>query len=90
MGRMQSALYHIAELFELPPEALSGVPKLTVTGCRRVMVENHRGLLHLSPEIIQIKGGKVTVTVTGDKLELRAMTRSEMLITGTVVSVSFD
>ena len=90
ISKKNDVLYRIAELFELPPETVSGVPKLMVTGCKRIMIENHRGLLLLNPDLIKIKGGKVTVSVRGDKLDLIAMTGEEMLITGNIVSVEFE
>jgi sporulation protein YqfC len=88
--RRRGPALEIAERFELPPEALSGVPKLTLTGSRRVLVENHRGLLEYSRERIEINGGRVRLRLLGEGLELRAMNGSDILVTGDIYSVELE
>lgn len=83
------ALIKAAEVFDLPGEAIAGVPRVTVTGASRVHVENHRGLLEYGTEEICLSAGRQIIRVRGMKLELSAMSDIEMVITGTVASVEF-
>lgn len=85
--RKRGVALEIAERFDLPPEALSGVPKLTLTGSRRALVENHRGLLEYSRECVEINGGRIRLRLVGHDLELRAMDTSDIVITGEIFSV---
>ena len=78
-----------ADTFDLPGEVLMDLPRITVTGGGRVVVENHKGLLDYGPNAILINGGKLTLKLLGDKLELRAMNARELLITGDVFQVEF-
>jgi len=82
-------LYHAADTFDLPGEVLLDLPRLTVTGGQRVVVENHQGLMDYSPEAIVVAGGRVVLKVIGDGLEIRAMTAEALLITGQVFRVEF-
>ena len=82
-------LHRAADAFDLPGEVLLDLPRLTVTGGQRVVVENHQGLMDYSPESIVVAGGRVTLKIIGDALELRAMTAEALLITGHVFQVEF-
>ena len=55
--RLSDIPLEIAERLDLPAESVAGVPKLTVTGRRRALVENHCGLLEYSHECIVVDGG---------------------------------
>lgn len=59
--RLSDIPLEIAERLDLPAESVAGVPKLTVTGRRRALVENHCGLLEYSHECIVVDGGRVRV-----------------------------
>ena len=50
MRRLSDIPLEIAERLDYPAESVTGVPKLTVTGRRRALVENHCGLLAYSRE----------------------------------------
>ena len=78
------------ELFDLPAEALSGMPKLTVTGGVRLHVECHRGLLEYTPDIIIINGGAVIVTVRGEGMDVCAMNAEEILIKGKISGIDME
>lgn len=78
-----------AERFDLPADAVAGVPKLTITGKARVVVENHKGLLEYGESMIEVGGGRVRIRVHGAGLELRAMNKDDLVITGQIISVEF-
>ena len=63
--RLSDIPLEIAERLDLPAESVAGVPKLTVTGRRRALVENHCGLLEYSHECIVVDGGRVRVCIRG-------------------------
>ena len=79
----------IAERLDLPAESVAGVPKLTVTGRRRALVENHCGLLEYSHECIVVDGGRVRVCIRGTNLQLVAMDSTALLISGTIACAEF-
>jgi len=78
-----------AEKFDLPADAVAGLPKLTITGKARVVIENHKGLLEYGESMIEVNGGRVRIRVNGAGLELRAMNKDDLVITGQIVSVEF-
>ena len=86
--RRYGFLERTAEVFDLPADALLGLPKLELVGDGELRVENHKGILAYGREEIHISGGVYIIKVVGQELELRAMTGLELLITGKVLQIS--
>ena len=81
-------LERTAEVFDLPADAVAGVPRLELVGDGELRVENHKGILAYGREEIHISGGIYLIKIAGRELELRAMTGVELLITGTITQIS--
>ena len=79
-----------ANYFDIPIDVVAGVPRMTITGGRRLFVENHKGLLEYGPEMIAINGERVIIRVRGSGLELKIMTDDELLVTGLIISLDFE
>ena len=79
-----------ADIFDLPGEVVAGMPRITVTGCRRVLVENHRGILEYGQEEIQINGGRMILNLRGSDMEIRSLNSTELLITGNIFGMDFE
>jgi len=77
----------VAELFDLPADVVAGLPRLELVGDGELRMENHKGILAYGTEEIHISGGSYIVKVTGEALELRAMTGLELLITGRIAGI---
>ena len=86
---MGSLWNRVAERLDLPPEAGNAI-RVTLAGGRRLLVENHRGLLRFTPTEAEIAGAGVRVRVRGDGLLLRAMTGEMLLLSGTVFGVDME
>ena len=57
-----------AELFDLPPDLVAGLPHIEVVGNTHFYMERHKGILSYSGEEIDINGEK---TIVGDQLRIR-------------------
>ena len=78
-----------AQTFDIPGETV-GLPRVELVGQHEVRMSNHRGILACGPEELLVRGGKLRMRVEGAGLELKAMTGSELLITGTILSVEIE
>lgn len=85
--KREGLLEKTAEVFDLPGDVVAGLPRIEITGSRELRMENHKGILAYGTEEIHISGGSYIVKVTGEALELRAMTGLELLITGRITGV---
>ena len=88
--RRYGFLERTAEVFDLPADALLGLPKLELVGDGELRVENHKGILAYGREEIHISGGTCLIKVSGQGLELRAMTGIELLITGKISQITLS
>ena len=75
------------EYFDLPGQAVVGMNRITVTGGRKVQIENHKGIVEYGDQAIQIDGGKQLITVTGSRLSLKSMSNYELVIAGAIEKV---
>ena len=85
--RRPSLLERTAEALDLPADALAGLPRLELVGDGELRMENHRGILAYGREEIHVSGGAFVIQITGQGLELRAMTGLELLITGRIAGI---
>jgi len=83
-------LERVSEAFELPGEAIAGIPKLSLTGNRRMHIEGHNGVLHYDNAVIAINGGAMILHVYGSALEIISMSAEELLIAGQIERVEFE
>ncbi len=81
-------LERTAEVFDLPADAVAGVPRLELVGDGELRVENHKGILAYGREEIHVSGGIYLIKIMGQDLELRAMTGLELLITGKISQIT--
>ena len=84
MGGKGNLLVRVSRAFDVPADVLGGLPRMELIGTGELRMEQHKGILAYGPEEIHISGGKLVVRVKGSDLELRAMTPTELLITGEI------
>lgn len=72
---------------DLQDECVPGLPIIEIAGDRRVLIENHCGVIEYGKQriVVQIKGNYISVT--GENLELTKMTPQQLIISGSVHSV---
>ncbi len=78
----------LAEQADLQGEAIPGQPLLELYGDRRVLIEHHKGVTEYGRERILIRVKFGSLCVCGQCLELASMTAEQLVITGTIDSVS--
>lgn len=76
------------ERLDLPGESLPGQVLVEIAGDSRVLIEQHRGVREYSREKIGVKVRYGLVQVCGSGLELRCMTREQLVISGRIDSVT--
>ncbi len=66
------------------PDVLSKIPLVELAGQKRVLIENHSGVLAYSPEEIQIKVSYGKLSVCGEGLSLLEMSHEQLVIRGQI------
>ena len=78
------------KLFEIPEELVSDVPKVTVIGFNRMLVENYKCVLEYQDVFIRIKMKDGLLNIYGADLEMNEMTKDDLIITGTAETIEFQ
>ena len=73
-----------AELFDLPPDLVAGLPHMEMLGDRYFYMKRHKGILSYSGEEIDINGETGIVRIFGRDLELTSMTGDQLRIQGSI------
>ncbi len=71
----------LGERLQIPGEAL-GELKLSVLGNHRALIENHRGLLHCTEDLVAVRGQRLHLHIYGAALRIEAMDGSDLLLSG--------
>lgn len=88
MDRIKSLGNKLALSSALPSESFPHNPVIEVLGCRRVFVENHKGIAEYGCCRIAINVNYGQICITGQQLELAEMTRVSLVVTGIIDSVN--
>lgn len=89
-NKKRSLAEKAVDAFDLPGEVLANMPKLTITGNRRIHIECHKGILEYDQNTIIVNGGAVLLKLRGDDLEICSMSSEELLIKGIIVGIDFE
>ena len=87
--REKTVLSEAAEIFDLPADAVAGLPHIEVVGNRHFYMAHHKGIISYSGEEIAINGDKLLVRVRGSGLELQSMSGEALRIRGEISSVEW-
>ena len=89
LKRLKELPQSLADKLMIPPELLPGTGSVSIVGGRQALVEDHRGILEYSEEriVLALKRGKLSLT--GSNLQLQAMNRGELLISGRIQNVEW-
>ena len=86
--RLARAGLEVMDRLDLPGELAVGVGRMELVGNRQFYMEQHRGVLRYSTEVIDIAAADMTVRITGRELQLLAMTDRELRISGTITAIA--
>lgn len=78
-----------AKLLEVPQDVILDLPRLTMIGNRQLYIENHRGVLHFSNDLLKLAVGKGELEVTGKDLVMRTILTEEVFIEGVIYDIKF-
>ena len=87
---MRKFIRRTTELLELPKEAISNTPKITMTGFNEILIENFKGVLEYEDFFVRIGTYIGNVNINGFNLKLNQMNDEDILVTGKIESVSFE
>lgn len=74
-------------VLELPQDVLFDLPRVTQIGNRQLYIENHRGVLHFSPEKLILNLSVGRLEIEGKELVIRAILKEEVFLEGMIEQI---
>ena len=79
----------VSEILELPKDIMLGLPKITMIGQIEIHIENHKGIIEYSKEIIRINTSEGVLKITGKSMDIKNIITEEVVIIGEIISIEF-
>lgn len=80
---------HVAYFLDIPKDLMMDLPKVALVGDVQVFIENHRGIIVYTSEIVRVNSTIGELEVTGLDLTLKNILPDEIMIEGRIKSVAF-
>lgn len=90
MERRDHWAQRIADGSQLYSETLPGQTIIEIAGDRRVLVERHDGVVEYGTQRIRIRAKFGIICILGCNLQLKHMTRQQMIVSGQIDSVQIQ
>lgn len=79
----------LVESLKLPKDICMGAMKVTLTGSREAWIENYRGILEYTENLILLQGKTCQVCFEGTCLSIDYYTNEDMKISGCIACVRY-
>lgn len=80
----------IAETADAPKDVIMGLPLIHLTGQCELCIENYRGILEYTQEMIRVKSKAGVIRITGKRMCVEYYMNDEMKVTGRIRKVEFE
>ncbi len=80
----------IAAAANMPRDVVLGDSVVTVIGNEEICIENYRGILEYTEELIRVQTKKGQIQVHGNRLQIAYYLNDEMKITGKIHTLDYE
>ncbi|MCM3633237.1 MULTISPECIES: sporulation protein YqfC [Paenibacillus] len=88
MGRMKRKLHKLtASWLDMPQDVVFELPRLTLIGDRQLYIENHRGVINFTEEVLRLSLSKGELEVRGRELIIRTIWTDEVFVEGIITGI---
>ena len=88
MRKKEPILQRLADRMDLAGEPLPRQTVVEIAGDQRVLIENYCAVREYNQELICVRVKYGTVAIKGCRLELRRMTKEQLIISGRIDTVT--
>lgn len=78
-----------AKMFDVPQDVALDLPRITVIGNNQLLIENHRGVIVFSEELLKLRLAKGSMEIRGKQLVIRAIYSEEVYVDGQVSDIKY-
>lgn len=80
---------HLVDALELPSDISLNLPRIVIIGNIKLYVENHRGIIEYTSNLVRLNLGELELVVDGENLILGNISHDEITIEGYLKKISY-
>lgn len=84
---IQNFKLNLSDALELPLDVALDMPKITIIGDLKVDIQNHKGIIEYTSNLIRINSKIGIIKISGESLEIKNILSEEININGKVKNV---
>ncbi|MDK2822678.1 MAG: hypothetical protein PWQ67_223 [Clostridia bacterium] len=78
-----------SSFLDMPKDVMLDLPKLTIIGDIQIYIENHRGIIEYTNELVRISTSLGQLAIKGESLVLRNISAEEIYIDGRIMEIGY-
>lgn len=82
--QIEDVKYGISKSLELPMDIIMDLPKLNLVGDGEATIQNHKGIIEYTKDVIRINTRIGMFKITGEDLEIKIILSEEITIIGLI------
>ena len=90
VGRNKTKLQALAGILEIPQDIILDLPRITMLGNQQLLLENHKGIIEYTSQVVRIKLNSGEIKIQGTKLTLSNLQPEQILIEGIISHLTYD
>lgn len=79
-----------AQLSKLPEDVVLGMPNVEILGHSEMRIENYRGLIEYTDQLVRVQTKIGQIRITGKHLKVDSYTNDDMLVTGEIQNIEYQ
>ncbi|PKM83068.1 MAG: sporulation protein YqfC [Firmicutes bacterium HGW-Firmicutes-14] len=87
--RKKQFQHRVANILDIPRDLMMDLPKIVLLGDVQVVIENHRGIVVYTSELVKVNTTLGELEITGLDLSLKNILPDELMLEGKIKSVAF-
>ena len=80
----------LVDELDLPKDLYLGCPLQTLSGNREMLIENYRGILIYTREVVLVQAKTIRIRIEGKNLVIQYYTNDEMKISGIIKRIIYE
>lgn len=80
----------LSDALDMPKDVTMNYPRMTVTGKENLYLENFRGIVEFSSDLIRLNTQTHMLKITGRNLYIKQMTGDDIEVCGELFSIIFE
>lgn len=79
----------MVDFLDLPKDILLDLPRISMLGNSQISLENHKGILEYSPEVIRVNTSCGEMRIVGSGFVIQTILREEIVIDGRIRAIEY-